>query len=462
MTTEVQQLRGRLAALSQIIKLGQGAFEAPTPAALASYIVNRSLGLIPADRSTLLEVRQRRVRVLAQAGQAKVVGDSAYNQALRTIAPAFPALEAVTLLAPDVENDVCPLRDRTAFSADRETLVIVPLRSGRRRPDDCARFWVLGFWQEASRPAADGSLPLLRVLYRFYADAFESLDGRGTGRFRLVPGRWGRSRWLWLAVIVAALLVFVRVRDTVSADFELRPLEENVVYAPFPGTLRECLVGDGAPVKAGQAILRYDSDEVNFKLVQAMRRCELARMRYEVAQKQSVKDPASLAAAKLLQLEMASEAADVDLCKWYVEHSTLYAGADGRVFFNDIAKLLNRSLTAGERLFEVIPEHGALIAEVYLNERDAAVLTDPEQLSLALYLHTRPEQSLRGELLSVSPQALPIGLNHYGYRIRVKLAPEENSPELLSGMRGIARVQGPRVSLGFYLFRNLLIWWHGV
>ena len=39
---------------------------------------------------------------------------------------------------------------------------------------------------------------------------------------------------------------------------------------------------------------------------------------------------------------------------------------------------------------------------------------------------------------------------------------ENNVPGLRFGMRGVARVTGEKVKLGYYLFRSLVLWYRGV
>ena len=39
---------------------------------------------------------------------------------------------------------------------------------------------------------------------------------------------------------------------------------------------------------------------------------------------------------------------------------------------------------------------------------------------------------------------------------------EGNVPGLRYGMRGVARVSGEKVKLGYYLFRSLVLWYRGL
>ncbi|MDD3118487.1 MAG: HlyD family efflux transporter periplasmic adaptor subunit, partial [Victivallales bacterium] len=96
------------------------------------------------------------------------------------------------------------------------------------------------------------------------------------------------------------------------------------------------------------------------------------------------------------------------------------------------------------------------IARVMLNERDASVLGD--KLSVTLYLHTRPELPMTGKITSISPKPLLQRNGQFCYIIKIRM----DRDDLIFGMRGIARVSGGRVSLGYYLFRNVVLWWRRV
>ena len=117
--------------------------------------------------------------------------------------------------------------------------------------------------------------------------------------------------------------------------------------------------------------------------------------------------------------------------------------------------LLGKEVRAGERLFETVFSE-QLLAEVYLNEKDAAVLEG--DTGAELYLHARPERSLQKvEIIAVSRKPFITETNEYCYRVRVKF--DDVDKIGLVGMRGVARLTGETVTLGYYLFRNMILAW---
>ncbi|MPN59866.1 hypothetical protein SDC9_207588 [bioreactor metagenome] len=77
-------------------------------------------------------------------------------------------------------------------------------------------------------------------------------------------------------------------------------------------------------------------------------------------------------------------------------------------------------------------------------------------VEITLYLHARPEKPIPARIVAVSPRPILTERKLYCYMIRVQ--PESGDPlELRDGMRGIAKISGETVSLGYYLFRNLIL-----
>ena len=137
-----------------------------------------------------------------------------------------------------------------------------------------------------------------------------------------------------------------------------------------------------------------------------------------------------------------------------MEKSVIHAKQAGILDIGDKDKLEGKAVRAGEKLFEVLSTEG-LIALVYLNEQNASVLGD--DCKITLYLHTMPEMPLVGKIDSISPKPVLTEKKNYCYLIRIKL--DSQKANLICGMRGVARISGPRVPFGYYLFRNIVLWW---
>lgn len=97
-------------------------------------------------------------------------------------------------------------------------------------------------------------------------------------------------------------------------------------------------------------------------------------------------------------------------------------------------------------------------AEISVNERDASVLGN--DLTSTLFLHTAPETAIPVTIQDVSPYPELTEQRTYCYKVRVDLP--DGMTDLRYGMRGIAKLSGNNVSLGYYLFKSALLYFRGL
>ena len=91
-------------------------------------------------------------------------------------------------------------------------------------------------------------------------------------------------------------------------------------------------------------------------------------------------------------------------------------------------------------------------------EKDSAILE--QSPSLTLFLHTSPELPIVGKILSTRRYPELTEQKTYCYKVRVKL---QNAPAgLRYGMRGVARISGGRVSIGYRLFKSSVLYFRGM
>ena len=177
----------------------------------------------------------------------------------------------------------------------------------------------------------------------------------------------------------------------------------------------------------------------------------------DLARQASFSNPSELGNVKLLELKGKVNQVSIEKLAWYLSKSEIKAAQNGILVVADKESLRGKAVGAGDSLFDVISPD-SLSARVMLHETDAAVLQDIK--SVALYLHSRPETAFRGEIISISPKPILTEKRQFCYIIELRLT--ENNPAFVCGMRGVARVKGRRVTLGYYLFRKLILWWRKV
>ena len=458
---ENTELKARLRALAAIVRLGRDAFVQPDLTAVGVHIVNNSRSLLVYERSSLLDMRGHS-RVIAEYAQVEIKQQTEHAQALRTLCAELEIGENALEVTPDnppAEKLSAKARDARAFLTSSGTnLLIAPLRSNRSRTSVKEPFlWVLEY-KDAVPQHVGASLTLLSADY-------------GNALWMHVPQSGFRHffRWLrkitFMRVFLFLLLAFfvalftVHVEHTVSAEFVVKPKSMFSAYAWFDGVVKACFFNDGDKVKAGDAILEYNTDRMRFQLTSAEASFKETDAEYVQESMASFTEKERLGRLKILVHKREQAQVAIAEAKWYLAHSVVRAPVSGILAITDGSadKLAGRAVRLGERLFDIFSDTG-MIAEIMVNEKDASVLEGHPRITL--FLHTRPELPIPVKILSSRYYPELTEQNIYSYNLKVEM--ENNVPGLRYGMRGVARVTGEKVKLGYYLFRSLVLWYRGL
>jgi hypothetical protein len=158
----------------------------------------------------------------------------------------------------------------------------------------------------------------------------------------------------------------------------------------------------------------------------------------------------------ILKLQQEQFKAKIKKSDFYIANSCLNAPISGVLDMEESNILQGRTVKAGDKLFK-IAFNKELIATILLNETDAFVLSTTP--AVILHPNESPENSIKTSLISISP--FPILSKENGifyYKIKVKID-KDSHYKMLQGGRGIAAIYGEKVTLGYYIIRNLILWW---
>ncbi|MEI8247440.1 MAG: HlyD family secretion protein [Lentisphaerota bacterium] len=461
---ELLLLKGKLNAVSAVLKLGHESFEKHTLQQLANHIVNNSRMAAPYERSALIDMRGSKPRIIAVSGQPDVNANSEYCINLANLIQPFDGLDKVTVLTDDL------LKEKNArqnafeafeyFKACFPQMLLIPVRpSSHGGASQELLIWAVEFSDSANLASAGSLLPLL---CQHYGEAlFFTLHDKQKIIHRVID----RKKWLKPSRVLSMLaglffisLFVMPVRQNVAADFEIMPGKENYYYAPFDGVIETCYNNkSGNSVVSGNIILSYNTEERAFELAGAENARNKISAQLDLIEQQSFKDISKRGEVRMLELQKEKAGISIKRNKWFLEKSSVRAKQPGILDIADKDKLEGKAVRAGEKLFEILSTEN-LIALIALNEQNASVLDD--NCEITLYLHTMPEMPITGKIESISPKPVLTEKKIYCYMIRMTLDYEKKN--LLCGMRGVARIAGPRVPLGYYLFRNLVLWWRRV
>ncbi len=459
-SNEIKNLKGKINAMSTIMRLGHEAFRRKGVTAVGGHIVNNSRLIARYDRSTLIDMRTGRPRLISVIGQSEPGANTEYSIHLLKLMTCFDDLTEKTLVTEEVLTE--KLADAEIMEAYRylaatsQSLLILPLREPNTEPQDGQLFlWVVEFF-DPMPPAADSILALLAESYNeavwSTVNTRKKLFGNWfKGRGRLTPIRVVQ----WTVAIFILALIFGRINQNVAADFEIVPLDKEICYAPYDGVIAGLSKTNGAKVVPNDLLMSYDTEELRFKLADAQKTFDEISAKADLVRNEAFTDNSKLGEIKLLEMQKEKEKINIEKMQWYLKKSRITAERGGIFVVENEDSWEGKAVRAGEELCQVY-DPAVKIARVMLNERDASVLDG--KLSVNLYLHTRPELPMEGRIIHVSPKPLLQKNAQFCYIIKIQMERED----LIFGMRGIARVSGGRVSLGYYLFRNLVLWWRKV
>ncbi len=461
---ELLLLKGKLNAISGVLKLGHEAFEKQTLQQLANHMVNNSRMVAPYERSALIDMRGSKAKIVAVSGQPEVNANSEYCIQLANLIQSFDSLDKVVVLTEDLLKEKHSRQNAFEafeyFQASFPQMLLIPVRpASHGGPSHELLIWAVEFSNNANLASSASLLPLL---CQHYAEAlFFTLHDKQKIMHRVID----RKKWfkpsrimLMLGGMLIICLFVMPIRQNVAADFEIMPGKENFYYAPFDGVIETCYNNkSGNRVVEENIILAYNTEERAFDLAGAENARNKISAQLDLIQQQSFKDISKRGEVRMLELQKEKAEISINRNKWFIEKSVIRAKQSGVLDIADKDKLEGKAVRAGEKLFEILSTEN-LIAMIALNEQSASVLSD--DCNITLYLHTMPEMPITGKIESISPKPVLTEKKVYCYMIRMGL--DYQKKDLLCGMRGVARVSGPRVPLGYYLFRNIVLWWRRV
>ena len=460
---ETASPKGKLNVVSSVLRLGHAAFDKKGLDAVATHIVNNSKLIAGYERCCIVQICSGKPKVLSIMGQSEVNVNSEYCLNVKRLLRPFSVLAAPIELSEEVLKERKARGDALAAyryfqqSPVGKRIYLFPFpRPGVESPDRELLIWVMEYSEEMQKNEQN----VLALLSQHYAEALwysirpsktllkRVFANRGITPLRVVS---------LLGIIFLLSLFLVRLPQSVVADFELIPTTKSIHHAPFKGIVREVKFENAAQVEQGDTIMEYDTEELLFELAKAQKLYDRISAELDLARQASFADPTELGNVKLFEIRRGISKLAIERFTWYLSKSKVKAARKGILLIGDKEELRGKAINSGDKLFEICSGDD-VSARVMLHETNAAVLRDMK--SLTLYLHSRPEMPFHGKIVSISPRPILTDKRQFCYIIELELP--ENNPAFVYGMRGVARVRGRRVSLGYYLFRNLILWWRRV
>lgn len=315
-----------------------------------------------------------------------------------------------------------------------------------RRPDGEMIGGLATFY--ATPPVEAGAM-LLKGLALPYAHAWAALDdARNNIRRRLT---------LWLTTarkthtipIVAALILVAPVRFSVLAPAEIVGAQPMAIAAPLDGVIQDIHVNPGEMVKPGQPLVSFVDTKVRNEADVARKAHAVAFAKYQRALHTAVanhRDNHEIAIAKA-DADVAE--AQLALAEDMLNRVRAVAPEGGIAVFAARSEWLGRPVATGERIMEIV-DPADIQVRVDLPVADGIAFENG--MALKVFLDGQPLGALDATLSTMSYRPVANMDNQMVYRLFATLTEGRALPRF--GARGTARIDGPFVPLGFYLFRR--------
>ena len=439
-----EDFSARLKALAFIIKFGHDLFSAKTFDDAAANVVNNSHSMLNFRTATLLENNGRKSRVVAQFGQPTVNKNARLAVLQRKLADSLVFDEdAITVTANNGLDAELAQNDAVYYA-----LRLLPPPNSDNTP--LIYIWLLEYEKEI--PAFVPNTAKLLANSAAEALFYHRLTKR---RLWVLRGSLPKICFWTIVLGAVAAMMFIRGPERITAEFTLQAPQVTGAYAMYDGIVATCLKPDGASVKKGDVIIEYDVNQLKYRLGAAISQLRETEAELALEEQSAFSDQSRLARVKLLEARRDTAKVSVDEAQWYLQNARILAPADGLlVLTGGHAELFaGRAVKTGDKLFEI---HGGdgMLADIPVNEQNASLLRQSPKL--ALFLHTAPENALDCEIIDVAHYPELTEQKTYCYHIQARLT--GNHEGLRYGMRGIAKLSAGDYSLGYRLFKNVILY----
>jgi hypothetical protein len=261
-----------------------------------------------------------------------------------------------------------------------------------------------------------------------------------------------KHTWIKVAGIavfaVALFLIFAKGTYHADASFVLEATKQQVVAAPFDGTLKEVKVETGDRVRAGETVLaELDTTELKVRLADAK-----ARRLEALTGASTAMDKERFAEAQMARARADQAAAQMELLQHRIDQAVIVSNITGTVIVGDLERREGSRVQTGEVLFEVATIE-SLRAELAVSEDQIADVDEGDTGTLAL--EGDPANRLDFEVERINPVAEVVDQKNV-FKVRARLL--ETHGRLRPGMEGVAKIDLDRRRYAWIWTRKLRNW----
>lgn len=261
-----------------------------------------------------------------------------------------------------------------------------------------------------------------------------------------------RSRSVWMfSVILLLLACLVPVRSSVLAPAEVIAREPAVIRSALDGVVDSVTVKPNSRVSRGDILVRLDRRRIDNDLQAAIVQVAAAEAELRQAEQASVTDARSRLQLPMLQGKLDQLMTGMTFLKGQAERLEIRSPRDGVVILDDPGEWTGRPVSAGERILQVADPRDV---ELEIRLPATGVIDLDADADVVFFRNTDPTDPAAATLTYMGYRAMPAADGIVAYRLTARFSAENHGLRL--GLKGTAKLYGPRVMLGYYLARRPL------
>ena len=268
-----------------------------------------------------------------------------------------------------------------------------------------------------------------------------------------------RYTWTVILLIIVILPFIIHTATKVTGNSELIAENTNYLYAQTDGIIASIDIPADRLVKAGDELARFDTRVIETELTRVASRIDEADIALRLARSKGQAEEAR-------RLELSAQAMKAEQAKYQylLDNHIIKAPIDGIVTTRqtEIRELINKRVSAGDLVLEIIPAEPKWEFQVHIPEDDAGNLLKAwhqldkgQTLKARIMMKAYPDKIFETEVINLATKAHVETTGQQKYRnvvtVTVKQPEELKDYELRQGMEGKAAIECGKKSLFYNL-----------
>lgn len=261
-----------------------------------------------------------------------------------------------------------------------------------------------------------------------------------------------KSKYFKYGLLALILVMFIPVRMSVLAPFEVKAKDPFVVTSPIEGAVDEIKISPNEFVKKDQLVVKIKDTDLSNNYEVALRKLETIKAQLHTVKQVSFYDSDRKTEINKLESEVKLKVAELEYAKSQLEKTNIYAKSEGIAIIKNPNDWIGKPVVTGERIF-LVAKQKQIELKIMLAVSDALFLQ--ENADVKIFIDNKVFESWDAKISNISYEPELTPENILSYKIIADfndLNQNDEAPTI--GLRGTAKIYSDEVSLFFYLFRK--------